>query len=123
MLKRWITVTVALLALAITASAAVASGGLSGTYKAKITKPASIKGVWEIKFASGRDTIILNGKVGGHGHYTISGSTLTFRPKGTCHSPGKYKFKMTGTKVKFTKISDPCPSARPRILQRTWTKV
>jgi hypothetical protein len=49
MLKRWTTVIAALLGLAITASAAVASGGLSGAYKAKITKPASIKGVWEIK--------------------------------------------------------------------------
>lgn len=123
MLKRTMTIAPAILAFAACAPAALASGELFGTYKTKITKPANIKGAWEIKFASGRDTIILNGAVEGHGHYTISGSTLTFKPKGTCHSPGKYDFTLTGNKLRFTKISDPCPSARPTILQRSWTKV
>jgi hypothetical protein len=104
----------------------VSEAGTSG--RAALTRlrspsPRASKGVWEIKFAAGRDTIILNGTVEGHGHYSILGSTLTFKPKGTCHSPGKYKFKLTGNKLRFTKISDSCPSARPNILQRTWTKV
>jgi hypothetical protein len=123
MLKRWIAVIVAMLSLAIIAPLAFAAGGLSGSYRTKISKPASIKGVWKIKFASGHTTVSWNGKVVTHGKYTISGSTITLKPKGKCHSPGKYNFKLSGRTLKFTKISDPCPSPRSKILSHRFTKV
>jgi hypothetical protein len=57
MLKRRIAVIVPLLTIAVTAPMALASGGPSGTYSTKITKPTMIKGTWKVKFAAGVDTV------------------------------------------------------------------
>lgn len=122
MLKRLIAVA-SVLGLAVSASVALASSRPSGTYKAAISRPASLRGVWEITFAGGRDTIIHNGRVQDRGQYTISGSTLTFKPKRTCHLPGKYELHLTRATLRLTEISDPCPSVRPEILTHTFTKV
>jgi hypothetical protein len=125
MLKRRIAVIVPLLTIATIAPMALASGGLSGTYSTKITKPASIKGTWKVKFAAGVDTVYLNGKQEAGGTYRIAGSTITFKKpaaKSGCHKPGKYSFTLSGKTLKFTKISDPCPN-RPEILSHTFTKV
>jgi hypothetical protein len=130
MLKRCVAGLLPLITLAIVAPAALASSGPSGSYKATISKPATIAGTWTIKFASGHDTDYLNGKELASGTYTISGSTIKFAqppvPKGstsTCRSAGKYTFKISGNTLKFTKISDPCNATRAEILAPTYTKV
>ena len=61
-----------------TATLALASGSLSGTYRTTVTTPASLKGTWSFKFAHGRDSQLLNGKEVANGTYTISGSTVKF---------------------------------------------
>lgn len=61
MRKHRIAVIVLLLTMAIITPIAFASGGLSGTYSTKITKPMMIRGTWKIKFAAGVDTVDLNG--------------------------------------------------------------
>lgn len=123
MLKHLIAV-ISVLGLAVTASVAVANSRPSGTYRTTIARPTRLKGVWEIDFAGGRDTITHNRHVEDRGHYTISGSTLTFKPR-ACHLPGKYELHVTGNTLRLTEISDPCPSpsVRPEILGHTFTKV
>ena len=64
--------------LTSTATLALASGSLSGTYRTTVTTPASLKGTWSFKFAHGRDSQLLNGKEVANGTYTISGSTVKF---------------------------------------------
>ena len=130
MFKRWIAVIVPTLTLAIAATPAYASTAHwgtsrvpSGTYQATIKEPASLKGVWRIEFHAGTDTDFLNGMKLASGTYTISGTTITFAqpavPSGspdTCRSPGKYTFRLPGTTLKFTKVSDPCNSVRSELL-------
>jgi hypothetical protein len=130
MFKRCVAGLVTLITMAIVAPAVLASSGPSGTYRAKITEPATIAGVWTIKFSSGRDTDYLNGKQIASGTYTISRSTIQFAqppvPKGatmTCRSAGKYTFTISGHTLKFTKISDPCNATRSEILASRFTKV
>jgi hypothetical protein len=124
MLKRWSAVIVPTLALASIAPAALATEHLSGTYTTKITRPASLKGLWAVKFAAGADTVSVNGHPLIHGNYTISGSTITLKSRGTgtCTSLGKYTFTLSGETLKFTKINDPCPG-RPEVLAHSFTKV
>ena len=130
MLRRWIVAIVLTLTLAIAATIAIASGAHSdtsrmpsGTYQATIKNPASLKGVWRIKFHAGTDTDFLNANKVASGTYTISGTTITFAqaagPPGapeTCRSPGKYTFTLPGRTLKFSKISDPCNSVRSELL-------
>jgi hypothetical protein len=130
MSKRWIAVIVPTLTLAIAAIPACASTAQSstsrvpsGTYQATIKEPASLKGVWRIEFHAGTDTDFLNGMKLASGMYTISGTTIAFAqaavPSGaaeTCRNPGKYTFRLPGTTLKFTKISDPCNSVRSELL-------
>jgi hypothetical protein len=122
MFRRLIAV-ISVLGLAVGASVALASSRPSGTYRATISRPVRLRGVWDINFAAGRDTVIHNGRVEDRGHYTISGSTLTFEPKRACHLPGKYELHLIRNTLRFSEISDPCPSVRPEILRHTFTKV
>ena len=108
MFKRWIAVIVPTLTLAIApipAFASTADSGTSrvpsGTYRATIKEPASLKGAWRIEFHAGTDTDSLNGTKLASGTYTISGTTISFAqpavPAGspeTCQSPGKYTFRL-----------------------------
>ena len=137
MFKRWIVAIVLTLTLAIAATIAIASGAHSGTsrmpsgtYQATIKNPASLKGVWRIKFHAGTDTDFLNANKVASGTYTISGTTITFAqaagPPGapeTCRSPGKYTFRLPGKTLKFSKISDPCNSVRSELLSQRFIHV
>jgi hypothetical protein len=136
MFKRWIAVIVPTLALALTATSASASTTRctsrvpSGKYQTTINKPASLKGVWTIKFHSGTDTDYLNGTKVASGTYTISGSTIKFAqpavPSGsakTCQTPGTYTFRLPGRTLTFTKISDPCNSVRSEILSHVYIHI
>ena len=123
MLKRWIAVTVSTLSVAIVVPLAVASGGLSGTYRTTISQPTSIKGNWSVKFASGQTTVSRNGQLVVHGHYSLAGSTITFKDGKNCHNPAKYSYALSGKTLTFTKISDPCTSNRHLILAHTFTRI
>ena len=129
-LKRCIVGLVSMLTLAVAVPAALATTGPSGSYRATIKQPASIEGVWTVKFASGRDTEYLNGTQIASGKYTVSGATIKFPqaavPAGsaqTCQSAGKYSFVLTDKTLKLTKISDPCNTTRSEILSRQFTRV
>jgi hypothetical protein len=130
MFKRWIAVIVPTLIVAIVATPAFASTAHtgtsrvpSGTYQTTIKNPASLKGVWRIVFHARTDTDLLNGNKVASGRYRISGTSITFAqpavPSGapeTCRTPGKYTFRLSGKRLRFTKVSDPCNSVRSELL-------
>ena len=122
-MRRFIVGIVAVAVLG-TASAALASGGLSGKYKAKLSgAPASTgaNGTWLLDFTRGHYKVTHNGGKYWYGKDQITGSKITFPAGPSCEHTGKYKFKLTGKKLKFTLISDSC-QARPRILALTFKK-
>jgi hypothetical protein len=123
MRKHRIAVIVLLLTMAIITPIALASGGLSGTYSTKITKPMMIRGTWKVKFAAGVDTVDLNGRREAGGTYTVSGSTITFKraTSGGCDKPGRYLFRLAGETLQFHRIKDACAN-RAAILAHRFTK-
>lgn len=131
-MKRFAIAVAAVVVLGV-APAALASGGLSGKYKTKISHSSALggglNGTWVIHFTSGHFSAADNGHVAAQGTDSISGHTITFprstKPSG-CHSKGKYKFKLTGSKLKFTRISDGSGSnciGRKVVLSHTFHKV
>jgi hypothetical protein len=123
------------LAISIVAALSLASvalaAGPNGTYKTKITSNAvggHLKGTWTIKFKSGAYTVTDNGTVVIHGKYTVSGSTMTLVDKtgpDKCPGRGKYKFSITGSSLKFTKVSDTsaCVGRITVLTSKTLTKI
>ncbi len=76
-----------------------------------------MKGTWTITFNKSRKTYKVVGPFGSlTGHNRYSGSRITFHKEseGTmCPGPGRYRYRLTGRTLKFTKISDPCG---PRVI-------
>jgi len=117
---------VAVAALAIS-SAAVASGGLPGTYQTTIKSPAQLKGTWALTFAKGGAyTVRLNGQTVARGSYSTTATTLTFlRERGSgCIGTGTYAWKKSGKTVTFTRKreSSSC-QARATVLAHRFTQV
>jgi hypothetical protein len=110
----------------VLACSAVAAGGLTGTYKTKITGSKHFNGTWTLQFTKkGAYTVKHNGKVEVTGTFTSTDSKLTFlkgdKGPGACPGVGKYEWDLTGKKLKFTRISDSC-SGRRTVLSHTLTK-
>jgi hypothetical protein len=112
---------IGLVLAATTATVAVASGGLSGSYKTTITRPAFLRGSYRITFTPGHFTVHGPSGYVAHGTDRVSGSRITIRGGGKCGSPGTYSFKRSGRSLTFKKIKDPCPRA-PLITAHSWTK-
>lgn len=126
-MKRLVTIlTVGVLLVA--ASAAFASGGLSGRFKAKLTGTGTgtdngaLDGVWTATLKSGKITLAWDGVTASGGTYKVSGSTIVVTPNkgGICKGPGKYSYKVSGNKVTFKRIVDGC-GTREVVLARVWT--
>ena len=126
-----LAITASVAAALALSSAALAAGTLSGTYKTKITGTAlggSLNGTWTIKFKSGNYTVTDEGIAVVHGKYSIKGTKITLNDKSgkdACPGPGIYKFKPTGKKLKFTRVSDPNENCigRVTVLAGSYTKV
>jgi hypothetical protein len=118
-----IALTVA--ALLLVASVAVAKSSLVGSWQTKIAT-GSLKGTWVLKVAKTTYTASWNGKRIVGGTYTLKANkiSLTDKGKGACKGTGVYKYKITGNKLKFTKVSDTksC-AARSTVLSHTFTRV
>jgi hypothetical protein len=101
----------ALVLAAASAALAMASSGLSGTYKTTVNTAGSLDGTYEITFSPGHFTLHAPYNLIGHGTYTISGSKITLHGPGKCTAAGVYDFKLSGSSLTFKKISDPCSRA------------
>ena len=141
-MKRFAIAASVVAALAL-CSVAFAAGTLSGTYKAKIHTTAlggALNATWTIKFSGmvaggdqGLYTVTDNGAAVVHGKDTIKGTKISLKDTGGKDSclgsgtTGTYKFKLKGSKLKFTKISETkksCGQGRAIVLTSgTFTKV
>jgi hypothetical protein len=131
-MKRLAMLASVLLALSVT-SVALATGGL-GKFKTTITGKGAktdhgmLDGTWTIDLSSptsGKVRLTKNGRNGNGGTYVITGSTITLTPtkKRLCTTKGIYKYKLTGRKLTFTKVSDTCIVRSDILTARRWTKV
>jgi hypothetical protein len=140
---RRFAIAVSVIATLALCSVALAASFPFGTYKTKIHTTAlggALNGTWTIKFGGrvpGSNqslyTVTDNGAVVLHGRDTIRGTKISFQDLGGKDSclgtgtTGTYKFKLKGTKLKFTKISETkksCGQARATVLTSgTFTKV
>ena len=108
-------------------SVADAAGGLLGTYKATVSKPAQLKGKWALTLAKGGSyAVALNGEVVARGKYSSTAKTITFdRERGSgCTGAGTYVWKKSGKTMTFVrKRESPSCQARALVLARRFTRV
>lgn len=118
-MKRIFTAVVIVAGLAL-CSVAAAAATLSGTYRETLHTSAlggQLNGTWTIKVKNGTYHVALNGHAVVHGNFTIKGNKISFKDTGgagKCSGTGVYKVKVTGTSLKFTKVSDPNPTCAGR---------
>jgi hypothetical protein len=95
------------------ATTALAAATLSGKYTTTIKGDSALggalNGTWVIHFTKGAYHVFENGHAITHGKDTVKANTITFHDTGgtgVCPGTGKYKFNLTGNKLRFTVISD-----------------
>ena len=131
-MKRLTTFAAALL-VCVVAPVALASGAGLGKFKTTLagksakTEHGDLDGTWTIDLSSptsGKIDLAVNGERKGGGTYVISGSQITLTPKkgGGCKTKGRYTFKATGDKLRFTPIKDTCTVRRDVLTYGAWTK-
>jgi hypothetical protein len=131
-MKRLITVAAMLLTLGVAPLALAAAG--PGKFESKLagtgakTQHGRLDGTWTISLTrrpTGTVKLTRNGERTGGGKYVISGKTITFTPKpgGTCTTKGRYRFKLSGSTLTFTRIKDACAVRRDVLTYGPWTKL
>jgi hypothetical protein len=99
------------------AAAGAASGPPSGSYTATITgKPAALNGRWRLDFrAAGAVNIVRNGAVVVRGTaLPLSGARVKLHDRSgpyacsKAEGDGTYRYRLTGSRVTFTALSDRC---------------
>jgi hypothetical protein len=127
-MKRIVVACVAVAAL--TAGAALAAGGLAGTFTTKITgaPAAQFNGLWTVKIAAGgRYSIALGKQILISGQASEHASTISFGHESgpaACkgaQATGVYKWRLSGTHLTFTRLADKC-SGRSFVLGHAFTK-
>ncbi|MBV8733754.1 MAG: hypothetical protein JO321_13180 [Solirubrobacterales bacterium] len=126
-MKRLVAVVIAVVAMGLV-PAALASGTLSGRYKTRIAAdPAlhgGLNGTWVLRFTPRHVTASHDGKVVDRVRDRIRGDKITiFGGSGSCGKTGKYMFKLTGAKLRFTAVSDPCLPRRDVLTHGPFHKV
>lgn len=119
---------VAVAAALVLPTTALAAGGLTGKYSAKITHVSTqLNGTWTLDFMSGgKYTVSDNGMVVIHGKFTSTGSKITFSHEtgpAACPATGKYTYKRSGTKLTFTRVSDSSCAGRSAVLGQVYKKI
>ena len=121
------TLLVAAVATLALSSVALASGGLSGTYKTTIKSPAQLKGTWALALAKGGTyTVALNGQRVARGSYSSTAKTITFvRETGSgCTGSGTYAWTKSGKTMTFTRKREASScQARAAVLAHSFTQV
>jgi hypothetical protein len=125
--SRYRTLLVAAVAALAISSVALASGGLSGTYRTTIKSPAELKGTWSLALAKGGTyTVTWNGQRVARGSYSSTPTTITLmRERGSgCTGTGTYGWKRSGKTVTFVRKreSSSC-QARAAVLAHRFTQV
>ena len=125
--SRNVTLLVAAIVALAMSSAALAAGGLSGTYATTIKSPAQLKGKWAITCAKrGSYTVAVNGETVARGRYTSTATSITLdRERGSgCTGAGTYAWKKSGKYVTFTRKRESAScQARALVLSHRFTQV
>jgi hypothetical protein len=121
-----IAIAMSILAALAFATAAIATGTITGKYTTTITAPASVAGRWTLDFkTNGTGTVAFDGQLTGN-VFTVKGSKLT-APGGkghSCPNVGTYRIHLAGKHLTFTVIKDECTVGRKLVLPgHTYTKV
>jgi hypothetical protein len=127
MRSRSLTLLVVGVAALAMSSVAVASGGLSGTYKTTIKSPAQLKGTWALTLGKGGAyTVVVNGQPVARGKYSSTATTITFaREQGSgCTGKGTYAWSKSGKSMTFTRKRESAScEARALVLAHRFTQV
>jgi len=125
--SRYRTLLVAAVAALALSSVALASGGLSGTYKTTIKGPAELKGTWALALATGGTyTVTMGGHPVARGTYSSTSTTITFlRERGSgCNGVGTYAWKRSGKTVTFVRKREASScQGRAAVLAHRFTQV
>ena len=122
---RRLAIAVSLVTALALAPAALATGMLTGKYKATIPATVAggaVKGTWTLDFSHASVVITDNGATIGHSAVADRGASVRIGPGATCPGSGTYKFKLTSNKLRFTLIKDAC-NARKAVLSVTYKKI
>jgi hypothetical protein len=113
-----------ILALGVS-SAALAAGGVVGTYTTTVKSPPQLKGTWSLTFTKGGAyKVAVNGKALARGTYTTTATTITLREPTGCGGTGTYAWKKSGKTMRFIRKreSPSCPE-RAAVLAHRFTQV
>ncbi len=122
--ERLACAAVVILALAVS-SAALAAGGVAGTYTTRINSPLEIRGKWSLTLMKGGTyKVALNGKALARGTYSATATTITLREPTGCGGSGTYAWKRSGKTMSFTrKRESPSCQVRAAVLAHRFTQV
>lgn len=116
-----LAIAVSIVAALALVPAAVASGTLTGKYRTTV-KSGRLAGTYTLDFKKGSVKVTVDGHLIGRSSVSFNGKKITIGHGANCSSNGTYKFKLTGTRLKFTRIKDPCVNRRT-VLSHTFTRV
>ena len=123
--KKLAIVAVGVVAVAAS-SLALAEGTLNGKYATTIKSPPDLKGTWVLNFQKGGTyTVALNGKALARGKYSATARTITLREPAAngCGGSGKYTWRKSGKRLRFTRITEsPKCAARAAVLAHTFSQ-
>lgn len=106
---------------ALTLCSVATAASLTGTFKAKVHTNAfsgALDGTWTISLSGGKYKVAQNGTVLLNGKYSTSGNKIYIGGGGKsdfCRVQGTYGFSVSGSKLRFTKISDNTKACRGRV--------
>jgi hypothetical protein len=113
-MKRIVALVVPIVAMLALAPVAMGGPSLLGKWKIKIKNDAALggqlNGTWVLNFTAGHYKATQNGSLAVKGKNTISGKKISFKDTAgpaKCSGTGKYKFKISGNKLRFTLVSEP----------------
>ena len=125
--SRYRTLLVAAVTALALSSVALASGGLSGTYRTTIKSPAELKGTWALALGKGGTyTVTMSGQAVARGAYSSTATTITFlRERGSgCNGVGTYAWNRSGKTVTFVRKREaPSCQGRAAVLAHRFTQV
>ena len=99
---------------------------LMGVAQKKFPTGKYARGEFEITFNDDKThTVSTDGKVVVKGSYTVTEDQIVITDKEgdfACQGPGKYKWKVEGTSLKFEKVEDECDGRATALSGFTWAK-
>jgi hypothetical protein len=111
----------------VVASAALAAGGVAGTYKTTIRDSGHLNGKWTLGFTpSGIYTVSMNGEALSKGRYSATATTITLSHEidSGCTGRGVYAWKQSGKTMSFTRKRESAScNARAAVLGYRFTQV